>query len=128
MELEDFAFLTLATKEDANLQSNLTYNYKKKLKVRICAIAKTGHPTEVHISTILVANNLPPQESKLVIVKTIEKIFGEDNVVGVSFGQPRWCYIQCFNVVVYTQWLNKFAYILGSKFDFIPRKGKINGS
>ena len=61
-------------------------------------------------------------------MRTIKKLFGKDNIVGVSFGhtpkhkdrQAGWCYIQCFNLVFCTEWLNKFTYILGRHVEFIP--------
>ena len=92
-------------------------------------------PFELCISTTLVVNNLPQKESQSAIVRIIKKLFGEDNIVGVSFGhtpknkedrQAGWCHIQCFNAMVYTEWLNKSTYILRRRVDFIPHHGGID--
>jgi hypothetical protein len=66
---------------------------------------------ELHISTMLVANNLVQKESQSAIVRTTKKKFGEDSIIQVSFGhtlkhmanrQVGQCYIQCLNAAGYT--------------------------
>ena len=81
------------------------------------------------------ANNLPQRETQTTITKAIKHTFGADNIVGISFGnnnqtnkQAGWCHIQCLNAAVYMEWLNKFAYILGRRIDFVPHRGSIDGT
>ena len=135
---KDFAFLTLATEEarDAILEGGLKYKYEK-LHVNIPRDREAGNSSELRISTTLVVNNLPQKESQSTIVKTMKKLFGEDNIVGMSFGhastlkeekQYGWCHIQCLNAAVYTEWVNKSAHILGRRIDFIAHKGSIDGT
>ena len=127
---KDHAFLTLASKEAKYLISKhgLVYNHDM-LKVSETHYWDIGNPSKLCISMTLVFNNLPQKESQPTIVKTIKKLFGEDNIVEVSFRctlkhkvnqQSKWCHMQCLNTVVYTGWLNKFVYILGMHVDFIP--------
>ena len=131
-----FAFLTLTTEEarDTVLKEGLTFNHEK-LHVSVTRDRGTGNPSELRISTTLVANNLPQRESQASITKAIKLAFGADNIVGVSFGnnphvdkQAGWCHIQCLNAAVYTEWLHKSTFILGRRIDFIPHHGSIDGS
>ena len=96
-----------------------------------------GNPSELRISTTLVANNLPQRESQAAITNAIKQVIGEDNIVGISFGytnqgnstkQAGWCHLQCLNTAVYTEWIHKSTYILGRRIDFIPHRGNIDGS
>ena len=95
-----------------------------------------GNPSELRINTTLVANHLPQRETQTTITKAIKQIFGEGNIVGVSFGnnhpnsdkQAGWCHIQCAIAAVYTEWLHKSTYMLGRRIDFIPHRGSIDGS
>lgn len=134
---KDFAFITLTTEEarDDLLTNGLTF-HNEKLKVSITKDKDTGtHPSELRISTTLVANNLPQRESQSTITKTLKRIFGEDNIVGIHFGynnrmeerQAGWCHIQCLNAAVYTEWLHKSTYMLGRRVDFIPHKESMDG-
>ena len=95
------------------------------------------NPSELRISTTLVANNLPQRESQSTITKSLKKFIGEDNVTGVTFGYQHklederragWCHIQCLNAAVYTEWIHKSVYIFGRRVDFVPHKGSIDGS
>jgi hypothetical protein len=135
---KDFAFITLTTEEarDDILNNGLTY-HSERLKVSITKDKDAGHPSELRISTTLVANNLPQRESQSTIIKSLKRLIGEENVTGVTFGhktnqeddrQAGWCHIQCLNAAVYTEWLNKSTYILGRRVDFVPHKGSIDGS
>ena len=85
----------------------------------------------------MVANNLPQRESQSAIIHALKRLFGEENITGVSFGyksnqddghQAGWCHIQCLNAAVYTEWIRKSTYILGRRVDFIPHKGSIDGT
>ena len=131
-----FAFLTLTTEEarDTVIREGLTFNHEK-LHVSVTRDRGNGNPSELRISTTLVANNLPQRESQASITKAIKLAFGADNIVGVSFGnnphadkQAGWCHIQCLNAAVYTEWLHKSTFILGRRIDFIPHHGSIDGS
>ena len=135
---KNFAFLTLATKEarDFVLKGGLIYN-KERLQVSVTRDRSAGNPSDLRISTTLVANNLPQREPQSAIIKVIKQIFGEDNVVGISFGnthndtankQAGWCHIQCLNTAVYTEWIHKSTFILGRRVDFIPHRGSIDGT
>ena len=135
---KDFAFITLTTekaREDI-LTNGLTY-HSERLKVCVTKDKDTGNPSELRISTTLVANNLPQRESQSTITKSLKKLIGEDNITGVTFGyqhnqdddrQAGWCHVQCRNAAVYTEWLHKSVYIFGRRVDFVPHKGSINGS
>ena len=131
-----FVFLTLTTEEarDIVLNEGLTFNHEK-LQVSVTRDRGTGNPSELRISTTLVANNLPQRESQASIIKAIKHAFGADNIVGVSFGtnphtekQAGWCHIQCLNAAVYTEWLHRSTFILGRRIDFIPHYGSIDGT
>ena len=130
-----FVFLTFATVEARGiiLKDGLTYN-NARLVVSIPRDRSVGHPSELRISTTLVVNNLPQRESQATITKAMKQLFGENNIVGISFGnttnnkQAGWCHLQCLNTAVYTEWLHKSTYILGRRIDFIPHRGSIDGS
>jgi hypothetical protein len=135
---KDFAFITLTTEEARAdiLNNGLTY-HSERLKVSATKDKGMGNPSELWISTTLVANNLPQRESQSTISKSLKKILGEDNVTDITFGyqhnqaddrQAGWCHIQCLNAAVYTDWLNKSVYIFGRRVDFVPHKGSIDGS
>ena len=135
---KDFAFITLTTEEARNdiLNNGLTY-HSECLKVSITKNKDVGNPSELRISTTLVANNLPQRESQSMIVKSLKRLIGEENVTGATFGhqikqeddrQAKWCYIQCLNAVVYMEWLHKSTYIIRRRVDFVPHKGSIDGS
>ena len=134
---KDFAFLTLTTEEarDVILKEGLAYS-NEKLLVSVTHDRNVGNPSELRISTTLVANNLPQRESQANITKVIKHTFGEDNVLGISFDtnpnnttkQAGWCHIQCINTAVYTEWIHKSTFILGRRIDFIPHRGSIDGS
>ena len=137
-EEKDFAFITLTTEEarDDILSNGLTYR-SEKLKVSITRDKDIGNLSELRISTTLVANNLPQRESQSTITKALKKLFGEENISGITYGynsnqgddrQAGWCHIQCLNAAVYTEWLRKSTYILGRRVDFIPHKGSIDGN
>ena len=63
-----FVFLTLTTEEtrDTILSEGLAYN-NERLQVSITRDRSIGNPSELRISTILVANNLPQRESQSTI-------------------------------------------------------------
>ena len=131
-----FAFLTLTTEEarDTVLTDGLTFN-QEKLHVCITRDRGAGNQSELRISTTLVANNLPQRETQASITKAIKHAFGEDNIVGVSYGtnphtdkQAGWCHIHCLNAAVYTEWLHRSTFILGRRIDFIPHHGSIDGA
>ena len=133
----DFAFVTLTTEEsrDDILNNGLNY-HSERLKVSITKDKDADNLSELRISTTLVANNLPQRESQSSITKALKRLFGEENVTGVTFRynsnqnddrQAGWCHIQCLNAAVYTEWLRKSTYILGRRVDFIPHKGSIDG-
>ena len=135
---KNFAFLTLTMEEarDLVLKEGIVYN-NERLQVSITRDRNGGNPSELRISTTLVANNLPQRETPTAIIKAIKQIFGEDNIVGISFGntnqgtankQAGWCHIQCLNAAVYTAWIHKSTYILGRHIDFIPHHGSIDGT
>ena len=138
-ELEkNFAFLTLTTEDtrDIVLREGLVYN-NERLQVSLTRDRSIGNPSELRISTTLVANNLPQRESQSTITKAIKQLFGENNIMGVSYGttnqdttnkQAGWCHIQCLNTAVYTEWIHKSTFILGRRIDFIPHRGSIDGS
>lgn len=82
------------------------------------------------------ANNLPQCKTQSSITHTLNKIFGDDNIVGIHYGhnnnqteerQTGWCHIQCLNATIYMEWLYKSTYILGCRVGFIPHKGNIDG-
>ena len=74
---KNFAFLTLTAEEtkDLVLKEGLIFNYEG-----------VGNPSELCISTTLVANNLPQWETQTTIIQSMRQIFEADNVVGISFG------------------------------------------
>jgi hypothetical protein len=84
---KDFAFITLTTEEARNdiLTNGLTY-HSERLKVSITKDKDIGNPSELRISTTLVANNLSQRESQSIIVKSLKRLIGEENVTGVTFG------------------------------------------
>ena len=138
-ELEkNFAFLTFITEEarDLVLKEGLTFNHEK-LQVSITRDRRASHPSELRISTTLVANNLPQRETQTAITRAIKQVFGADNIVGVNFGannlphtdkQAGWCHIHCLNAAVYMEWLHKSTSIVGRCVDFIPHRGSIDGT
>jgi len=135
---KDYAFVTFTMEEarDMVLNDGLIYN-NERLQVSIPRDRNVGNPSELRISTTLVANNLPQRESQAAITKALKQIIGEGNIVGISFGyanqsnttkQAGWCHLQCLNPAVYTEWIHKFTYVLGRRIDFIPHRGSIDGS
>ena len=135
---KDFAFITLTTEESRNdiLTNGLTYR-SERLKVNITKGKDADNISELRISTTLIATNLPQREPQVTITKTLKKLFGEDNITGITFGYQSthdevrhsgWCHVQCLNAAVYTEWLRKSAYILGRRIDLIPHKGSIDGN
>ena len=135
---KNFAFLTLTTEEarDQVLKEGLTFKHEK-LQVSVTRDRGASHPSELRISTTLVANNLPQKETQTAIIRAIKQVLGADNVVGVNFGannhphtdkQAGWCHIHCLNAAVYTEWLHKSTTILGRHVDFIPHRGSIDGA
>jgi hypothetical protein len=130
-----FAFLTLTMDKTRDMVLNGGLSFKhEKLHVSVTRDRGTGNPSELRISTTLVANNLSQRESQASITKAIKQAFGADNIVGVSFGtnphtekQAGWCHIQCLNAAVYTEWIHRSTFILGRRIDFIPRHGSIDG-
>lgn len=135
---KNFAFLTLASAEasDSLQSSGITYAHEK-IKVGATHDVDIGNPSELRISTTIIANNLPQKDSQTSIIKAIKKFFGEDNIAGVSFGSTNrqadnkhsgWCHIQCLNVAVYTEWLNRSCIIIGRMVDLTPHKGSIDGT
>ena len=89
--------------------------------------------SELHISTTLVVNNLLQKESQSVIVRTIKKLFGEDNIVGMSFGhtpkhkddiQTRWCHLHPKrNLILWLLSMIEFVYCkTWSKTFHVPRE------
>lgn len=71
------------------------------------------------------------------IIKTIKKLFGENNIVDITFGnsswhvddkQSGWCHLHCLNATVYTEWIRSSAVMLGRRIDFVPHKGSINNT
>ena len=137
-DAKDFAFITLTTKEvrEDILNNGLIY-HSEQLKVSATKDKGMGNPSELRISTTLVANNLPQRESQSTITKSLKKLIGEDNVTDITFGyqhkqdndrQVGWCHIRCLNAGVYTDWLHKSVYIFGRRVDFVPHRGSIDGS
>lgn len=68
--------------------------------------------------------------------RTLKRLLGKDNIVGINFGytahctddcQTGWCHIQCLNGVVYKESLHKPTYILERMVDIILYKGSIDG-
>ena len=109
----EFVFITLTTEEAKAdiLGIGLTFN-SERLKVSIIKDKNVGKPSELRISTTLVANNLIQRESQSTIIKSFKRLFGEENVTGVTFGyktkqeddrQAGWCHIQYLNTAVYTK-------------------------
>ena len=107
---KNFFFLTLTT-EEAILNNGLIYR-SERLKVSIIKDKDIGSISELRINTTLVVNNLPQRESLTAITKVLKRLFGEENITGVSFGhqsnqedgrQSGWCHIQCIHAVVYTE-------------------------
>jgi hypothetical protein len=84
---KDFAFITLTTEEARAdiLNNGLTY-HSEKLKVSVTKDKGLGNPSELRISTTLIANNLPQRESQSTITKSLKKLIGEDNVMDINFG------------------------------------------
>ena len=135
---KDFAFITLTTEEAKEdiLTNGLTF-HSERLKVSVTKDKEVGNPSELRISTTLVANNLPQRKSQSTITKSLKKLFGEENITRITFGyktnheddcQAGWCHTQCLNAAVYKDWLNKSTYILGRRVEFIPHKGSIDGT
>jgi hypothetical protein len=134
----DFAFITLTT-EDAKLDllNNGIVYHSERLKVSLTKDKDIGSPSELRVSTTLVARNLPQRESQSAIIQSLKRVFGAENVTGITFGyqtnqadgrQSGWCHVQCLNAAVYTEWSHKSTYILGRRVDFIPHKGSIDGT
>ena len=67
------------------LEYSLVYNHEK-FKVSVTYDRDADNPSELLINTTLVVNKLPQNEPQSAIVRTIKKLFNEDNIVGVSFG------------------------------------------
>ena len=84
---KDFAFITLTTEEarEEILTNGLTY-HSKRLKVSITRDKDMGNQSELRISTTIVANNLPQRESQSTITKALKRLFGEENITGITFG------------------------------------------
>ena len=131
-----YAFLILTTEEarDNMLKDGIAFN-QEKLQVSITRYRGTSNPSELCISTTLVANNIPQRKTQTTISKVIKQTFGADNIFDISFGnnnhtdkQAYWCHIQCLNAAVYMEWLHKSAYILGRRIDFIPHRGSIDST
>ena len=132
----DFAFITLTTeeaKEDV-LQNGLTY-HSERLKVSLTRDKDLGNTSELKISTTLVTHNLPQREAQSTITKAPKRLFGDNNIAGITYGynliqgddrHSGWCHIQCLNAAVYTEWLRKSSYILGRRVDFFPHKGSMD--
>ena len=121
---------------DTVLKEGLVYN-NERLQVSVTRDRSVGNPSELLISTTLVANNLPQRESQAAITQALKQVFGEGNIIGFSFSnhtqsnstkQAGWCHIQCLNTADYTEWIHKSTYVLGRRIDFIPHRGSIDGS
>lgn len=82
-----FAFLTLTAEEtkDLVLKEWLNFNYEV-LQVSITRDRGVGNPSELCISTTLVANKLPQWETQTAIIQSMRQNFEPDNVMGISFG------------------------------------------
>ena len=134
----DFAFITLTTEEaKLDLLNNGIVYHSERLKVSLTKDKDVGNPSELRVSTTLVARNLPQRESQSAITKSLKRVFGAENITGITFGyqtnqandrQSGWCHIQCLNAAVYTEWSHKSTYILGRRVDFIPHKWSIDGT
>lgn len=85
--IKDFAFLTFITAAtwDAIMKYGLTYHYEK-LQVSATWDKDTTAPSELRISTTLVAHNLPQKETQMDIVIALTNKFGEGNIFGFNFG------------------------------------------
>lgn len=83
----DLVFIMLTTEEawDKLHTSGLTFNFDK-LMANIIKKTKFGSPSKLWMNTTLVANNLPLREITSTIAKTINIIFGEDNISNINFG------------------------------------------
>ena len=121
---------------DVILKDGLTFN-NERLQVSIPRDRGVGNPSELRISTTLVANHLPQRETQSAITNAIQQTFGAANIIGISYGnsnqgnsnkQSGWCHIHCLNAAVYTEWLYKSVHILGRRIDFIPHRGSIDGT
>ena len=83
--MEDYTFLTLAIEEARNpILKHLVYN-RAKLKGSVRNERDADNMSKLRISTTLVVNNLPEKELQSAIVITTKNLFGEDNIVKVSF-------------------------------------------
>jgi hypothetical protein len=71
---KDYAFVTFTMEEarDMVLNDGLIYN-NERLQVSIPRDRNVGNPSELRISTTLVANNLPQRESQAAITKALSK-------------------------------------------------------
>jgi hypothetical protein len=69
----DFAFITLTTEETKTdlLNNGITF-HSERLKVSLTKDKNIGNPSELKISTTLVASNLPQRESQSVITKSLK--------------------------------------------------------
>ena len=134
----DFAFITFTTEEAKTdiLHNGIIYN-SERLKVSLTKDKDAGNPSELRISTTLVATNLPQRESQSAITNALKRLLGAENVTGITFGyqtnqadtrQSGWCHVQCLNAAVYTEWCHKSTYILGRRVDFVPHKASIDGT
>ena len=120
---------------DLVLKEGIVYN-NERLQVSVTRDKNIGNPSELRISTTLMANNFPQRESPIAIIKVIKQVFGEDNVVDISFDntsqgttkQARWCHIHCLYAAVYTVWIHESIHILGRHIDFIPHHGSVDGA
>lgn len=74
---KDFIFLTFITKESQESIFNQgIFYHRAKLRVSITREKEATMPSELHISTTLLVNNLPQKESQNAIVITLKKKFG----------------------------------------------------
>ena len=82
----DFAYITLTTEEAKadDLANGLTF-HAERLKVSITKDNDVGNLSELRINTTFVANNLPQRESQSTIIKSLKRLFGEENVTGITF-------------------------------------------
>ena len=69
---------------DTVLKEGLVYN-NERLQVSVTRDRNVGNPSELLISTTLVANNLPQRESQAAITQALKQVFGEGNIIGFSF-------------------------------------------
>ena len=120
---QNFAFLALTTKEAwNNLLTNRLNFYNEKLKVNILKDKDTGiHLSKLRISTTLVANNLPQQESQSTMSKTLKCIFGvgqhscnqlQHNKKHLEERKPIGV-IHSAKLAMYMEWLHKSTYMFG---------------